>query len=217
MTSADTREATQHAVLIESYAKNYRTMQDPMPTNVVAHYPGSKTAEYMHVIQEHVVRPLRDTAVAESCFAAAMLIFGAVDGLGRLVHRDADAGAGQRFRFFVARLGKNYARRKAALWRLRNSLAHNSMNVASFMSKTAEARGEHLEEFCGCVFVHTKELLAHFENALIQLESEFNTNPVLFQRAESRLQWAYIPWSRWKGGHVLTTQPPPIEFIQLTK
>ena len=192
-------------------------MQNETQSNPAVTYDGSKTAEYLQVIRQHVVHPLRNTAVTESCFAAAMLIFGAVDGLGRLIHRDANAGAGQRFRFFAARLGKNYARRKAALWRLRNSLAHNSMNVASYMSKTGEARGEHLEELCGCVFVHTKELLAHFENALIQLESEFNTNPDLFQRAESRLQWAYIPWSRWKGGHVLTTQPPPIEFIQLTK
>lgn len=192
-------------------------MKTQTPSHIPVTFSGSMTAEYLELIRQHVIRPLRDTAVAESCFGAAMLIFGAVDGLGRLIHRNAKAGAGERFCCFLPRLGQDYSRRKAALWRLRNSLAHNSMNVASFMSKTEDAQGQHLEDFEGYLFVHTKKLLEHFETAVAKLETEFRTDADLLARAESRLHRAYIPWSRIKGRQILTTQPPPVEFIQLKK
>src|ERR1035441_5213079 len=71
-------------------------------------YENSATREYLDVIREHVIRPLESTTVAESCFAAAMLIFGAMDGLGRLIHPDDHAGAGVRFKAFLPRLGAHY-------------------------------------------------------------------------------------------------------------
>src|SRR5258708_7816149 len=116
-------------------------------------YDGSKTFEYLQMIRQHVIQPLRDTAVGESCFEAAILIFGAADGLGKLIHDDASAGTGVRFQFFISRLGSPYAKHKAALWGLRNSLAHNAMNVACFMSKMEQAWGKHLEECEGYLFI----------------------------------------------------------------
>ena len=59
-----------------------------------------KTQEYFNAIQRHVIDPLQCNGVAEHCFAAALLIFGAIDGLGRLIHPDPKAGAGLRFKAY---------------------------------------------------------------------------------------------------------------------
>jgi hypothetical protein len=91
-----------------------------------------------------VIHPLETSGVGESCFAAALLVFGAMDGLGKLIHPDDTAGAGERFKLFLQRMGTAYAAIENDLWRLRNSLAHNAMSIACFMSKTDDARGEHL-------------------------------------------------------------------------
>jgi hypothetical protein len=47
--------------------------------------------------------------VAESCFAAALLVFGAMDGLGKWTHPDAAAKPSERFKFFLQRMGPAYA------------------------------------------------------------------------------------------------------------
>jgi len=88
------------------------------------------------------------------------------------------------------------------------------------MSKTVEAEGEHLEVARGYVFIHTKILLDDFETALSQLDKEFVENHTLFERAQSRLQWAGIDRAGWRGesesnGIVIRTTPPaPIWFIE---
>src|ERR1043166_1190341 len=110
-------------------------------------YEESATFEYLKVIRQHVIQPLEATALGESCFAAAMLIFAAVDGLGKLTHPDDRAKAGERFKSFLPRLGAQYTRHARRLWELRNQLDHSAINVACFMSKTQDAEGEHLEWF----------------------------------------------------------------------
>jgi hypothetical protein len=185
-----------------------------MQQNLPVTYDRSATAEYLQVIRQHIIYPLRETSVGESCFAAAVLIFGAVDGLGRLIHRSASAGAGDRFRCFVSRLGEKYAQRGAALWRLRNSLMHNATNVVSFMSKTSDAGGLHLEECNGYLFVHTKELLQDFEAEVTRLENELKNDPSLLRQAESRLRWSPIPSLAWQ--EYPTTKPAPVQFVELT-
>jgi hypothetical protein len=180
-------------------------------------YENSATREYLDVIREHVIRPLESTTVAESCFAAAMLIFGAMDGLGRLIHPDDHAGAGVRFKAFLPRLGAHYQTCSSELWKLRNSLSHSAMNVACFMSKIEDARGKHLESVRGYLFIHTKRLLEDFKNAFHQLEQEMRTCTVLLQRAESRLERADIAPAPWRYETVYATPPGPISFVQEKK
>jgi len=177
-------------------------------------YERSATCEYLRVIRQHVIHPVEMTPVVDSCFASAMLIFGSMDGLGRLIHPNANAGAGDTFKHFLTRLGPDYTALEKELWGLRNSLAHNAMNVACFMSKTDDARGEHLELDHGYVFVHTGQLLRDFESAIDKLEDDLRTHAVLFQRAESRLEWDSINQPDWRGGRVMTTPPPGIRFVR---
>jgi hypothetical protein len=109
----------------------------------------SATSEYFAVIRRHVILPLDNSSVANHCFAAAMLIFAGIDGLGRLIHPNASAGPGERFRAFLPRLGGDYRLRQNELWDLRNALDHNAINVACYMSRTEDARGQHLEIITG--------------------------------------------------------------------
>lgn len=178
------------------------------------HYNSTATCEYLRVIRQHVIHPLEMTPVADSCFAAALLIFGSIDGLGKLIHSDDSASPTDGFRGFLPWLGSNYSALENELWRLRNTLAHSSMNVACFMSKTDDAQGEHLEEDNGYVFVHTVRLLEDFKSAIGRLDVEFQTNTTLLQRAESRLEWDYINQPGWRGGAVRTTPPPGIRFVR---
>lgn len=172
------------------------------------------TNEYLKVIRRHVIAPLESTSLADSCFAAALLIFGSIDGLGKLFDPDVSAGPGQRFKSFLPRLGCNYAALKDKLWALRNSLAHNALNVASFMSKTDDAQGAHLETDGDYIFVHTVILLADFKAALVSLEEELKTNSTLLAQFESRLSWDQITPSGWRGSDIMTTPPPGIQFVK---
>lgn len=177
-------------------------------------YDSTATCEYLKVIRQHVIHPLDTTCVADSCFAAALLIFGSIDGLGKLIHSDTNASSGERFKEFLSWLGPEYSALEDELWRLRNTLAHSAMNVACFMSKTDDARGEHLEQDHGFVFVHTGRLLDDFKAAIDKLEAEFQTNVSLLQRAESRLMWDSINQPGWQGGGLMPTPPPGIQFVR---
>jgi hypothetical protein len=177
-------------------------------------YNSTATCEYLRVIRQHVIHPLDMTPVADSCFAAALLVFSSIDGLGKLIHSDANAGPGERFKEFLSWLGPEYSVLEEELWRLRNTLAHSAMNVACFMSKTDDARGEHLEQDHGFAFVHTGRLLEDFKSAIDKLEAKFQTDATLLQRAESRLVWDYIDEPGWRGGGVKPTPPPGIRFVR---
>ena len=177
-------------------------------------YKHSATREYLEVVRQHVIHPLETSGVAESCFAAALLVFGAMDGLGRLTHPNDTARPGERFKFFLQRMGSSYVALEDELWNLRNSLTHNAMNVACFMSKTDDACGEHLELDSGFVFVHTGRLLQDFKSAIDKLEADLRDDPVLLQCTESRLIWDSIYPPGWRGGEVRTTPPPGIDFVR---
>jgi len=174
----------------------------------------SKTTEYFNAIQCHVIEPLRTSAVADHCFAAALLIFGAIDGLGRLIHPDRDALPGVRFKAFLPRLSSNYAPHAEAIWKLRNALAHNAVNVAVFMSKAEGAELHHLEEDRGHIFVHTRELANDFRASFDSLISELEQDRKLADRVENRLDYAELTDPSWRKMDVKTTEPPPIKFVQ---
>jgi hypothetical protein len=175
-------------------------------------YAGSATSEYLNAIREHVIRPLDGTQLSDHCFAASMLIFAAIDGLGKLIHEKADAGAGDRFKGFLPNLGDQYRLREDDLWDLRNSLDHNAINRACYMSKTDDARGEHLEVENGHLFVHTVRLFDDFRTAVDELEKVFQLNPDLFRRAEGRLEFTSLELSGWRDPNVQTTPPPVVRF-----
>ncbi|MEX0725944.1 MAG: hypothetical protein WD065_06725 [Planctomycetaceae bacterium] len=174
----------------------------------------SKTTEYFSAIQCHVVSPLENSTIAEHCFAAALLVFGAIDGLGRLIHTDREASPGDRFKAYLQRLGEVYVAHADAIWKLRNSLAHNAVNVAAFMSKAEGAELHHLEEDRGRIFVHTRVLAKDFTTSFNALSEELEQNQALATCVENRLDYAELTDPSWRKMEVKTTEPPPIRFVQ---
>jgi hypothetical protein len=64
-------------------------------------FDSSKTNEYLMTIDQHVVCPLTSTPLSNSCYATCMLLFGCIDGLGKLLHPSPATGAGERFKFYL--------------------------------------------------------------------------------------------------------------------
>ncbi len=63
---------------------------------------------YLKEIEEHVLAHIDKGRVGGSCFAAVMLLFAGIDGLGRLLHRDdriASKCPGPRFKWALHYLG----------------------------------------------------------------------------------------------------------------
>jgi len=177
-------------------------------------YDNSLIRQYIGLIDEHIMRPLETGGVAEHCFAAAMLGFAVIDGLGRLLHPNPQAGVAVRFKWFLQWLGPNYAARQDQLWDLRNSLDHNGINVFCFMSQTADAESQHLEYCDGHLFVHTRELARDLRSAISAVETRLQTDSELFKRAESRLTQDYIVPAGWRRPDVCTTAPADVWFLK---
>ena len=71
--------------------------QEALVSPTAVNYDHSASREYLGVVRQHVIQPLETRGVAESCFAEALLVFGAMDGLGKLTHANdaAPGGPGQ--------------------------------------------------------------------------------------------------------------------------
>jgi hypothetical protein len=57
-----------------------------------------KIDEYLRVIQERILAPVKRTEIQSSCTATLLLLFAAIDGLGKLLHPSRNAGVVGRIR-----------------------------------------------------------------------------------------------------------------------
>ena len=93
----------------------------------------NKIDEYLNVIQRRIVEPIQKADIGRYCTATLLLLFAAIDGLGKLIHDNPRAVPSDRIRAFLDYMGDNYGKRKKELLGLRHSLVHNAINVASYM------------------------------------------------------------------------------------
>jgi hypothetical protein len=172
-------------------------------------------SQYLSLIEQHVIDPLQQSALAESCYATLLMVFGCIDGLGKLIHARDDAGAGARFKYFIARLGPEYDACTDHLWELRNSVAHNALNVAAYLSNVPSTSDVHLKtSSSGTQFVvNTRCLLDDFVKAFNVLKNELDRDSDFAKLAESRLTYGEIPATEFQ--HYPTTAPPPVQFVQI--
>ena len=170
--------------------------------------------EYFNLIKTHVVRPLADTELSNSCYATLLMLCGCIDGLGKLIHPRRNAGAGERFKYFVSRMGPKYDAMKKELWDLRNELAHNALNVVAYLSHVPETSSVHLQKSSSGTqfFVNTQQFFDDFVTAFKQLERDLSTDTTLQQIIQQRLTYCEIPANEFEEWE--TTPPPPIRFIQ---
>jgi len=173
-----------------------------------------KIDAYLDVIQSRIVEPIQDSDMDRYCTACLLLLFAAIDGLGKLIHDDEKAGPSERIRVFLDYMGGNYRMRKKELLKLRNSLVHNAINEASFMSQTEEAGDPHLSAIgsAGFFYVNTSTMYQDFIRAFERLREEFKNDKVKLSRAAQRLEWKEDDVED-HNLDVSPTPPPPIEFI----
>src|SRR3972149_4381703 len=168
-----------------------------------------KVSEYFDLIDGHVLSPIENTDVRQSCLASLMLLFSAKDGWGRLLPPQSNAGVGERFKAFLPRLGPGYVGREEALWDLRNSVMHNGLNTASFMSHVETGEQHHLEVVPpeNLLYVSTSVLLKDFRVTFERLKQEILQDPRRLVQAASRLCGGAGKSPAW-GAHQVTPPPP---------
>jgi 3-oxoacyl-ACP reductase-like protein len=64
-----------------------------------------KIDEYIRVIQERILEPIQETEAKQYCTATLLLLFAAIDGMGKLLHHNSRAGSNQRIRRFLEYMG----------------------------------------------------------------------------------------------------------------
>lgn len=64
-----------------------------------------KVDEYLDVIRKRILDPIKKTEVREYCTATLLLLFAAIDGMGKLVHPNKKAGVVERISAFLEFMG----------------------------------------------------------------------------------------------------------------
>ena len=81
-----------------------------------------KVDEYLSILQERILAPIKNTEIRHYCTATLLLLFAGIDGLGKLLDPDDEASPSQRIRGFLNYMGGDYAIHKKELLALRHSL-----------------------------------------------------------------------------------------------
>ena len=173
-----------------------------------------KIDAYLCVIEQRILAPIQETEVRRYCTATLLLLFAAIDGLGKLLHRRDTAGPSDRILGFLDYMGGDYSVHKKELLRLRNSLVHNAINVESFLSKTELGDNQHLKKRGADGFIHVNTTIVYkdFVDALTKFRADIKLDPAKMKRAADRLEW--------REGNPLDhlnsatpSPPPPVHFI----
>jgi len=173
----------------------------------------NKIDEYLNVIQSRIVEPIQNSDMQRYCTATLLLVFPAIDDLGKLIHDDEKAGANERIRAFLDYMGDNYKKRKKELLALRHSLVHNAINVASLMSETEMGGDQHLKRMGsgGFIYVNTFIMYHDFVRAFKRLRQELMKDEPKMKRAAERLEWREDDFQQ--NLEIPASLPPPVEFI----
>jgi len=173
-----------------------------------------KIDEYLHVIESRIVEPIQKADICRYCTATLLLLFAAIDGLGKLIHDNPKAQPSERIRAFLDYMGDNYAKRKKELVGLRRSLVHNAINVASYLSQTEIGSDKHLKRIGsgGFIYVNTSVMYNDFVRAFERLREDIKSDEQIMRRAASRLEWVEDDVED-QHLEIPASPPPPVEFI----
>ena len=174
----------------------------------------SKVDEYLDLVEARVLTALSSEAVQQSCSTTLLLVFATVDALGKLTHPRAKAKAGVRFRHFLDFLGTGYKERSEELWKLRNALVHNVINVESYLSSTELEGWEHLQRVggSGLIYVNSRIVSRDLKEAFGRVKTLLATDKGAAQRAAGRLEWVENT-QQSVGNEPVPTPPPQVKFI----
>jgi hypothetical protein len=169
---------------------------------------------YFYLIDRHIIKPIEEGILDKSCYATTILLFTAIDSLGKLTHPKAKVGVAVRFKYFISTLGKNYEKNKDVLWTLRNSLMHNGLNPISFFASTFMGQDEHLNYFGpnDMIYINTRKFYHDFKDRFENLKKEILKNETEIERIENRLEWAEEETDSYMFNRPVTS-PGTIYFV----
>jgi hypothetical protein len=180
-----------------------------------------KVDAYLDVIQQRILEPIEKTAIGNYCTATLLLLFAAIDGLGKLLHPNDNAQPADRIKSFLDYMGGDYAAYKNELVRLRRSVVHNAINVESFLSRASEAEidfDQHLKKIgsTGLFLVNTVKMYRDFVEAFNRFRTDVQRNPTMLKRAADRLEWKEesLVGDLGEVSSATPTPPPPVCFIR---
>jgi hypothetical protein len=181
----------------------------PLPDQEAA-----KIDKYLGLVETRILRALSVEAVQESCSTVLLLAFATIDALGKLTHPDADARPGVRFKYFLALLGPAYKSRSAQLWKLRNALVHNAINVESFLSSVDIEGWAHLQTLggTGLIYINTSQFTADLKAAFQRIKARLVSNGQAARLAAARLKWIDNT-PRAIGSAPIPTPPSQVDFV----
>ena len=87
-----------------------------------------KVEAYLTIIKDRILAPIQNTDIQQFCTATLLLLFAAIDGLGKLLHQDKCARPGKRIEKFLDFMGGDYSTHKPQLLKLRHSLVHDAIH-----------------------------------------------------------------------------------------
>ena len=181
-----------------------------------------KIDEYLSVIQKRILAPIQNTGIQRYCTVTLLLLFAAMDGLGKLLVPDDTAGPNQRIRGFLDYMSGDYEVSKKELLSLRHSLVHNAINVESFLSHTEIGGDWHLKKIgADLIYVNTMVMYKDFVDSFTRFRSEIQHDLVMMRRAADRLAWVEtadpLEWGKDNPpdqmDNATPTPPPPVRFI----
>jgi hypothetical protein len=169
---------------------------------------------YLDLVEARVFRALASDAVQQSCSTTLLLVFAAIDALGKLTHPNPKAPPGERFRHFLESLGARYEERSDELWNLRNALVHNLINIESYLSSVELEGWTHLESVGPeeLLYVNTRTASCDLRQAFGALKIRLATSAGAAELAASRLEWLEGE-VQTVGGGIAPTPPPPVQFV----
>jgi len=155
--------------------------------------------------------------VVNFCTATLLLLFAAIDGIGKLLHPDYKAKSNKRILGFLDYMGGDYGVYKEKLLNLRHFLVHNAINVESFLSHTEIGADQHLKKMgtAGFIYVNTMVMYKDFVDAFKRFREEIQHDPGMLKRAADRLEWRDDnAWSGTDTSDVaIPSLPPSVKFI----
>jgi hypothetical protein len=110
----------------------------------------------------------------------------------------------------------DYKVHKKELLILRNSLVHNAINVASFLSQTEMGRDQHLKKMgtADFIYVNTVVMYEDFVDAFSRFRADIKHDLAMMKRAADRLEWREDnPVDHLDMNIATPTPPPPVQFI----
>jgi hypothetical protein len=172
----------------------------------------SKAKRYIDALRQYALEPLAGDQLSTSCYAACMLCFACIDGLGKLLHPNSNAGVRERFTWFITNyMSQDYHNLADGIYQLRCDLDHNCVAVGSFLSSLADSQTRHLEFFDDELFINTRQLHSDVLNSVNAVEQLLESSPQACEMASSRLESRPLKISGYDP-NIKTTQPPDVYF-----